>query len=62
MSHQLDRLVDDIDTALRGLRESMKGMPMHRTGLSLKSTHDKMARAMGTLTTELTDARSAIPD
>ncbi|MEU8635165.1 hypothetical protein AB0C38_23545 [Amycolatopsis sp. NPDC048633] len=58
MAHQVDRVVDDLDTALLQLRESMKGMPLNRNGF--KAAHARAARAMGTLTTELTDARAAI--
>jgi hypothetical protein len=58
VSHQLDRVLDDVDSALRQLKASMRGMPLGQHGL--KATHDKMARSVGTLTTELSDARSAI--
>lgn len=58
MAHQVDRVVDDLDTALVQLKESMRGMPLNRNGF--KAAHDRAARAMGTLTTELTDARTAI--
>lgn len=58
MAHQVDRLVDDISTALTQLKESMKGMPLHKNGF--KAAHDRAARSMATLTTELTDARTAI--
>ncbi|MEV7097572.1 hypothetical protein AB0M80_32445 [Amycolatopsis sp. NPDC051045] len=58
MAHQVDRVVDDLGSALTQLKESMRGMPLHKNGF--KAAHDRMARAMGTLTTELTDARTAI--
>jgi hypothetical protein len=58
VSHQLDRVLDDVDAALRQLKASVRGLPLGQHGL--KATHDKMARAMGTLTTELSDARAAI--
>jgi hypothetical protein len=60
VSHQLDRVLDDVDAALRQLRTSVRGLPPGQHGL--KASHDKMARAMGTLTTELSDARSTITD
>ncbi|MEC3975936.1 hypothetical protein [Amycolatopsis sp. H20-H5] len=55
---QVDRVVDDLSTALTQLRDSMRGMPLSKSGF--KGAHDKMARSMGTLTTELIDASSAI--
>ena len=58
MAHQVDRVVEDLDSALRQLKVSMRGMPLNQHGF--KTAHDKMARAMGTLTTELTDARPAM--
>jgi hypothetical protein len=58
MSHQLDRVLDDVDTALRQLKRTLRGIPIRREGF--KAHHDKMARAMGTLTAELSDARSTI--
>jgi hypothetical protein len=58
MAHQVDRVVDDLATALVQLKESMHGMPINRNGF--KAAHDRMGRAMGTLITELTDARTAI--
>ncbi|MEU6645495.1 hypothetical protein ABZ863_23485 [Saccharomonospora sp. NPDC046836] len=60
MSHQLDRVIDDVDAALRQLKRSLRGIPIRREGF--KAHHDKAARAMATLTTELTDARSTITD
>ena len=58
MAHQVDRVVDDLGSTLMQLKESMRGMPLNQNGF--KAAHDRMARAMGTLTTELTDARTAI--
>ncbi|MBB3051151.1 hypothetical protein FHS23_002174 [Prauserella isguenensis] len=58
MSHQLDRVIDDVDTALRQLRRATRGMPINEHGF--RNHHNKAARAMAELTTELIDARSAI--
>lgn len=60
MSHQLDRVIDDVDTALRQLKRALRGIPVRREGF--KDHHDKAARAMARLTTELQDARAAITD
>lgn len=58
MSHQLDRVLDDVDGALKMLKASVRGLPLGQH--NLKAIHDKMARSMGTLTTEMSDARRAI--
>lgn len=58
MAHQVDRVVDDLDASLRTLKEAMRGMPVQQHGF--KAAHDKAARAMGTLSTELLDARPAL--
>ncbi|MGC7101606.1 hypothetical protein ACPZ19_43615 [Amycolatopsis lurida] len=58
MSHQVDRVLDEVDTALKQLRRSMRGIPVRREGL--KAMHDKMAKSMGSLTVALDDARSTI--
>lgn len=58
MAHQVDRVVDDLHSALVTLKDSIRGIPLHKNGF--KAAHDKMGRAMGTLTTELTDAASAM--
>ncbi|WIX81719.1 hypothetical protein QRX50_13625 [Amycolatopsis carbonis] len=56
--HQVDRVIEDLDSALRQLKEAMRGMPVHEH--SFKAAHDKAARVCGVLTTELTDARPAL--
>ena len=58
MSHQVDRVVDDLGTAMRQLKDSMRGMPLAQHGF--KAAHDRTARAMGALSTELTDAAPAL--
>ena len=58
MSHQVDRVVDDLSATLVQLKEAMRGMPLNQSGF--RAAHDKAARAMGTLTTELLDARPAM--
>jgi len=56
--NQLDRALDDIDTAMRQLKEGVARIPVRRDGF--KQHHDRMAKAVATLTTELVDARTAI--
>ncbi|MFE3179084.1 hypothetical protein ACFXPA_44400 [Amycolatopsis sp. NPDC059090] len=58
MAHQVDRVVDDLHSAMSTLKDAMRGMPVHQHGF--KAAHDKAARAMGTLSTELLDARPAL--
>ncbi|MFD9893541.1 hypothetical protein ACFWY9_29710 [Amycolatopsis sp. NPDC059027] len=55
MAHQVDRVTEDLSAALSQLKDAMRGMPLHQHGF--KSAHDKAARAMGVLITELLDAR-----
>lgn len=54
----MDRALDDIDTAMRQLKEGVARIPVRRDGF--KQHHDRMAKAVATLTTELVDARTAI--
>lgn len=58
MSHQLDRVVDDTDNALLQLRRATRGIPVSAAGF--RQHHNKAARAIAELMTELIDARSAI--
>ncbi|MEW2508411.1 hypothetical protein AB0878_48930 [Amycolatopsis sp. NPDC047767] len=58
MAHQVDRVVEDLDSTLRQLKDAMRGMPVNEHGF--KAAHDKAARAVAVLTTELTDARPAL--
>lgn len=60
MAHQLDRALDDIDAAMRQLKDGITKIPIRREGF--KSHHDRMAKAVAKLTTELTDARAAMRD
>lgn len=56
--HQLDRALDTVDAAMRQLKRSLRGIPVRREGF--KSHHDRMAKAVATLTVALDDSRSAI--
>jgi len=58
MTHQVDRVLDDIDNAMALLRQAMRGVPARRQ--AFKANHDRMAREVAKLTVALTDARSAI--
>ena len=52
---QVDRIIEDLDTSMRRLREAMRGIPV-RTG-SFKKTHDNLARDVAKVTTMLDAAR-----
>lgn len=56
--HQLDRALENVDAAMRQLKDSMRGMPVRREGF--KGAHDATARAVATLTVALSDSRSAL--
>jgi hypothetical protein len=58
MTHQVDRVLDEIDNAMALLRQAMRGVPARRK--AFKANHDRMAREVAKLTVALTDARSAI--
>lgn len=60
MAHQLDRAIDDVDASMRQLKTAVTRIPVRREGF--KQHHDRMAKAVAKLTTELTDARAAMPD
>lgn len=57
---QADNVCDDIDAAMRKLRESMRGIPTRSAGF--KSEHDSAARAVAYLTVLITDARMMFSD
>jgi uncharacterized protein YukE len=60
MSHQLDRTLDEVDSAMTQLKRAMRGVPVRREGF--KSHHDKLAKAMARLTVALEDSRHRIRD
>lgn len=57
MSHA-DRIVEDLDHAMRALRLAMRGIPIRRG--SFKKTHDNLARDVATVTAMLDAARPAL--
>lgn len=60
MSHQVDRVLEEVDQAMSLLRRSMRGVPAGREGF--RGLHDRMARSVGDLTVALSDSRSLIRD
>lgn len=58
MSHQVDRVLDDVDLAMSTLRRAIRGVPAARQGF--KSTHDRMAKQVAELSVSLADSRSLI--
>lgn len=60
MAHQVDRVLGDLDSAMRQLKTTMHAIPVRREGF--KTHHDRAARAVGQLTAELQDASAAIQE
>lgn len=58
IGNQLDRALDDIDGAMDQLKEHVSRIPIRREGF--KQHHDRMAKAVAMLRTELVDARPAL--
>lgn len=59
-AHQVDRVLDNVDAAMRQLKNALRGIPVRREGF--KAHHDRMAKAVARLTVALDDSRSAIKD
>jgi hypothetical protein len=57
MSKTVDRTIDEIDAAMRTLRDSLRGIPFRSGGF--KNSHDNLARQMAHLTVLLDAARAA---
>jgi hypothetical protein len=55
MSNNVDRLIEDLDTAMKRLSDAMRGIPV-RMG-SFKKTHDNLARDVAGVVTMLDAAR-----
>lgn len=53
-----DSLVDNLDAAMRDLREAMRGIPIRRG--SFKRTHDNLARDIAVTTTMIDAARPVL--
>jgi hypothetical protein len=60
MSQQVDRTVEDLDTAMRTLKDTLGGIPF-RTG-GFKNTHDNLARDIAHLTVLIDASRSKFHD
>ncbi len=56
MSRLVDRTVEDLDTAMRELRKSLRGIPFRAGGF--KNTHDNLARDVAFLTVQIDSARA----
>ncbi|MGQ0576739.1 MAG: hypothetical protein ACT4RN_21440 [Pseudonocardia sp.] len=54
-THSVDRIVDELDTSMRRLREAMRGIPIRRG--SFRKTHDNLAHDVARVTTMLDAAR-----
>ncbi len=57
MSRQVDRTVEDLDAAMRTLRDALAGIPFRAGGF--KNTHDNLARDVALLTVLIDASRSA---
>ena len=58
MTQHADRIIDELDTAMRELRMAMRGIPIRRG--SFRKTHDNLARDVAKVTTMLDAARPAL--
>lgn len=58
MPNPADRIIEELDSSMRQLREAMRGIPI-RHG-SFKKTHDNLARDVAQVTTMLDAARPAL--
>ena len=57
MASTVDRIVEELDAAMKELREAMRGIPIRRG--SFRKTHDNLARDVAQVTTMLDAARPA---
>ncbi len=55
MANNVDRLIEDLDLAMKRLSDAMRGIPIRRG--SFKKTHDNLARDVATTVTMLDAAR-----
>lgn len=60
MSHQLNLALGEMNTAMKQLRDTLKGIPYRREGF--KALHDEFARDVATLTTAMSYARGALDE
>ncbi len=54
----VDRLIEDLDVAMKRLGEAMRGIPIRRG--SFKKTHDNLARDVAQVVTMLDAARPVL--
>ena len=54
----VDSLIDNLDAAMRDLRDAMRGIPIRRG--SFKRTHDNLARDIAKTTTMIDAARPVL--
>ena len=54
-TNQVDRIVEELDAAMRDLRDAMRGIPIRRG--SFTKTNDNLARDVAQVTTMLDAAR-----
>jgi hypothetical protein len=57
-NHQADRRLEDIDKAMKLLRDAMKGIPIRFAGF--KKDHDQLARSVATATVAFEMAKPMI--
>lgn len=60
MSHQLNVALEELDTAMRQLREAVKGIPFRREGF--RKLHDEFAKSVADLSTHLSYARGMLDE
>ena len=54
-THQVDRIIDNLDASMKRLSEAMRDIPVRRG--SFKRTHDNLVRDIAKVVTELDAAR-----
>jgi hypothetical protein len=60
VSVAVDNAVEEIEGAMRHLRDTMKGIPAGVPGL--RAAHEKARKLVGELSVSLTDAQSKVAD
>lgn len=57
-SHEVDRVLEELDATLRQLRDAIRGIPARKQGFV--AAHDRVAKSAALLSVWLSDARGAI--
>ncbi|GAA0614315.1 hypothetical protein GCM10010174_34960 [Kutzneria viridogrisea] len=60
MAVAVDNAVEEIEGAMRHLKDTMRGIPVSVPGF--RAAHERARKAMGELTVALTDAQSKVTD